>query len=54
MLLNKGAKAKFYVPSVLGYGKQSMGDRIPENSILKKKLDDFIVELDDIIKKLKD
>jgi hypothetical protein len=25
-----------------------------ENSILKKKLDDFIVELDDIIKKLKD
>ena len=33
-LLNKGAKAKFYVPSVLGYGKQKMGEMIPENAIL--------------------
>ena len=33
-LLNKGAKAKFYVPSVLGYGKQAVRDLIPENSIL--------------------
>lgn len=33
-LLNKGAKAKFFVPSVLGYGKQKMGEMIPENAIL--------------------
>jgi len=46
MLLNKGAKAKFYVPSVLGYGKQSMGDRIPENSILM-----FDIEVSNVLTK---
>jgi len=33
-LLNKGAKAKFYVPSVLAYGKEKVGEIIPENAIL--------------------
>ena len=46
MLLNKGAKAKFYVPSVLGYGKQAMGDRIPENSILM-----FDIEVSNVLSK---
>ncbi|MEO6669152.1 MAG: FKBP-type peptidyl-prolyl cis-trans isomerase [Ferruginibacter sp.] len=32
--LNKGAKAKLYIPSALGYGAQSQGDAIPANSIL--------------------
>jgi FKBP-type peptidyl-prolyl cis-trans isomerase len=45
-LLNKGAKAKFYVPSVLGYGKQAMRDLIPENSILM-----FDIEVVNIITK---
>ena len=33
-LLNKGAKATFIVPSVLGYGPQDRGDRLPANSVL--------------------
>jgi FKBP-type peptidyl-prolyl cis-trans isomerase FkpA len=33
-LLNKGAKAKFYIPSALAYGKTRMGKDIAENSIL--------------------
>lgn len=33
-LLNKGAKAKLYIPSSLGYGAQGSGDRIAPNSIL--------------------
>jgi FKBP-type peptidyl-prolyl cis-trans isomerase len=33
-MLNKGAKAKFYIPSPLAYGKQKMGNDIKENSIL--------------------
>ncbi|MBS1757871.1 MAG: FKBP-type peptidyl-prolyl cis-trans isomerase [Bacteroidetes bacterium] len=33
-LLNKGAKAKLYIPSSLGYGAQSMGPEMPPNSIL--------------------
>ncbi len=34
LLLNKGAKAKFIVPSALGYGSQAMGQDIPANSVL--------------------
>jgi FKBP-type peptidyl-prolyl cis-trans isomerase FkpA len=34
MALNKGAKAKFYIPSSLGYGAQGQGEEIPPNSIL--------------------
>jgi len=45
-LLNKGAKAKFYVPSVLGYGKQAIRDLIPENSILM-----FDIEVVNILSK---
>jgi FKBP-type peptidyl-prolyl cis-trans isomerase len=33
-LLNKGAKATFYVPSTLAYGPQAIGDKIPANSCL--------------------
>ncbi|MEI8052895.1 MAG: FKBP-type peptidyl-prolyl cis-trans isomerase [Bacteroidota bacterium] len=33
-LLNKGAKAKFYIPSPLAYGKRNIGEDIPANSIL--------------------
>ena len=33
-LLNKGAKAKFYIPSALAYGSRGMGQEIPANSIL--------------------
>lgn len=33
-MLNKGAKAKFYIPSPLAYGKQKVGNDIKENSIL--------------------
>ena len=33
-LLNKGAKAKFYIPSPLAYGKRKIGEDIPANSIL--------------------
>ncbi|MDB5201128.1 MAG: Peptidylprolyl isomerase [Ferruginibacter sp.] len=34
VLLNKGAKAKFYIPSSLGYGAQGAGADIAPNSIL--------------------
>jgi len=34
MLLNKGAKATFIIPSALGYGERAMGQDIPANSIL--------------------
>lgn len=43
-LLNKGAKAKFYVPSALGYGSRGMGQDIPGNSILV-----FDIEVVDIL-----
>lgn len=33
-LLNKGAKAKFYIPSSLGYGAAGSGGEIPPNAIL--------------------
>jgi hypothetical protein len=33
-LLNKGAKAKFFIPSPLAYGKRNVGEDIPANSIL--------------------
>ena len=33
-LLSKGAKAKFFIPSKLGYGSSGSGGRIPPNSIL--------------------
>jgi hypothetical protein len=33
-LLNKGAKAKFYIPSPLAYGSRGAGSNIPPNSIL--------------------
>jgi FKBP-type peptidyl-prolyl cis-trans isomerase len=46
-LLNKGAKAKFYVPSVLGYGKQAMGELIAENSILI-----FDIEVSNVLTKV--
>lgn len=42
-LLSKGAKAKLYIPSKLGYGMRGSGSRIPPNSILV-----FEVELVDI------
>ena len=41
-LLNKGAKATLYIPSVLGYGSQGAGPTIGPNSVLK-----FEVELID-------
>lgn len=34
LLLKKGSKGKFLIPSPLGYGENAMGDRIPANSIL--------------------
>lgn len=34
LLLKKGSKGKFIIPSPLGYGENAMGDRIPANSIL--------------------
>jgi FKBP-type peptidyl-prolyl cis-trans isomerase FkpA len=34
MLLNKGSKAKFFIPSTLAYGPQSPGPGIEPNSIL--------------------
>lgn len=43
-LLNKGAKAKFFVPSALGYGARGMGQEIPANSILV-----FDIEVVDIL-----
>ncbi len=33
-LLNKGAKAKFYIPSTLGYGTKGAGQDVPPSSIL--------------------
>ncbi len=45
-LLNKGAKAKFYIPSVLGYGKQKVGEMIPENAILM-----FDIEVANVLSK---
>jgi FKBP-type peptidyl-prolyl cis-trans isomerase FkpA len=43
-LLNKGAKAKFYIPSSLGYGAQGAGQDIAPNSILI-----FDIEVVDIL-----
>lgn len=43
MLINKGAKATFYIPSTLAYGSQDRSPQIPANSILI-----FDVELLDI------
>lgn len=43
MLLNKGSKAKFFIPSTLAYGPQSPGPGIEPNSILI-----FDVEVKDI------
>jgi FKBP-type peptidyl-prolyl cis-trans isomerase len=34
LLLKKGSKGKFIIPSPLGYGENAMGDMIPANSIL--------------------
>ncbi|RYF80348.1 MAG: FKBP-type peptidyl-prolyl cis-trans isomerase, partial [Chitinophagaceae bacterium] len=45
-LLNKGAKAKFYVPSSLGYGAQGAGQDIKPNAILV-----FDVEVADLLTK---
>jgi len=42
-VLNKGAKATFFIPSLLGYGPRGAGGDIPPNSILI-----FDVELVDI------
>ncbi|MEL7064679.1 MAG: FKBP-type peptidyl-prolyl cis-trans isomerase, partial [Bacteroidota bacterium] len=42
LLLNKGAKARFFIPSTLAYGSRAMGDVIPANAILT-----FEVELVD-------
>lgn len=42
-ILNKGAKAKFYIPSALAYGSRGMGEEIPANSILV-----FDIEVADI------
>lgn len=46
--LNKGAKAKFFIPSSLAYGKQRAGAEITPNSILV-----FDIEVVDIISKEK-
>ncbi|RYY49388.1 MAG: hypothetical protein EOO06_07245 [Chitinophagaceae bacterium] len=45
-LLNKGAKAKFYIPSSLAYGPQGNGQEIAPNSILV-----FDIEVLDILNK---
>jgi FKBP-type peptidyl-prolyl cis-trans isomerase len=45
MLLKKGSKAKFIIPSPLGYGEGGAGSMIPANSILL-----FDVEVTDIKK----
>jgi FKBP-type peptidyl-prolyl cis-trans isomerase FkpA len=45
-LLNKGAKAKFYIPSPLAYGKHGAGGDIAPNSILI-----FDIEVVDILNK---
>lgn len=41
--MNKGTKAKVYIPSTLGYGVQGAGENIPPNSILV-----FDVEVADV------
>ncbi|MFT3911852.1 MAG: FKBP-type peptidyl-prolyl cis-trans isomerase [Ferruginibacter sp.] len=46
--MNKGAKAKFYIPSKLGYGPYGQGDKIKADAILM-----FDVEVVDIISKEK-
>lgn len=43
-LLNKGAKARFYIPSPLAYGKQQQGPDIKPNSILM-----FDIEIADVL-----
>jgi FKBP-type peptidyl-prolyl cis-trans isomerase FkpA len=45
-LLNKGAKAKFYIPSSLAYGSQGAGQDIKPNSILI-----FDIEVVDVLNK---
>ena len=45
-MLNKGAKAKFYIPSPLAYGKQKVGEDIAANSILV-----FDIEVLDVLTK---
>lgn len=45
-LLNKGAKARLYIPSPLGYGTHAVSDDLPANSILI-----FDVEILDILTK---
>jgi len=45
MLLKKGSKAKFIIPSPLAYGENAMGTSIPANSILV-----FDVEVTDVQK----
>lgn len=44
MLLKKGAKATFFVPSTLGYGDRAAGPMLPPNSILI-----FDVEVLDVV-----
>jgi FKBP-type peptidyl-prolyl cis-trans isomerase FkpA len=43
-MLKKGAKAKFYIPSALGYGKRGNGEKIKPNTNLM-----FDIEIADII-----
>ena len=45
-LLNKGAKAKFYIPSPLAYGSRGAGSNIPPNSILM-----FDIEIANVLSK---
>ena len=45
-MLSKGAKAKFFIPSPLGYGSQGAGQMITPNSILM-----FDIEVVDILSK---
>ena len=45
-LLNKGAKAKLYIPSHLAYGPMSRGENLPPNSVLV-----FDMEVLDILSK---
>jgi FKBP-type peptidyl-prolyl cis-trans isomerase FkpA len=45
-LLNKGAKAKFFIPSGMGYGQQGSGQDIAPNSILF-----FDIEVADVVSK---
>ena len=45
-MLNKGAKAKFYIPSALAYGSQGAGQDIKPNSVLV-----FDIEVLDVLDK---